>query len=124
MRLQLTDLPKHMQDQVAEQFYGTIPNLKHSSKTSNPKLERSAGNESLEKDKAKKGDSSFYRISVKSYRTRLLDTDNLASKWHVDALRYAGIISNDSPDKCSITTTQQKVKKKEDERTEIEIVIT
>ena len=50
-----------------------------------------------------------------------MDEDNLAEKYHVDACRYAGIIHSDAPGKVRIKATQQSVKTKEEERTEIDI---
>lgn len=63
-----------------------------------------------------------FLVRVKSFRRRLLDEDNLCEKYHVDCLRYAGIIPTDAPGLCRIETTQQKVGKKEEERVEIEVV--
>jgi len=77
----------------------------------------------LAKGKAEAGDTRFYVVRVKSFRMRLIDTDNLVPKWHVDALRYASVLPDDSPDRARIETSQEKVGSKEEERTEIEIVI-
>jgi hypothetical protein len=60
-------------------------------------------------------------VRVTSFRCRLLDTDNLTPKWHIDALRYAGCLRGDSPEQAVIQTGQVKVRHKRDERTEIEI---
>jgi hypothetical protein len=89
-----------------------------------PKSKRSARPRSLAASQAQEGDTRFRIVRVKSFRTRLLDTDNLVPKWHVDALRYAGILPSDAPDRARIETSQQKVKTKAEERTEIEILIT
>lgn len=85
-------------------------------------VERPACHEPLEAHQAQASHSGFLNVIVTSFRRRLLDEDNLAEKYHVDALRYAGIISSDSPDKISIKARQEKVKTKAEERTEIEIV--
>lgn len=61
-------------------------------------------------------------VRIVSFRRRLLDTDNLASKWHTDALRYAGIIPSDAPYECEIQTTQVKVTTESAEHTLIEII--
>lgn len=89
--------------------------------TPSPKPKRAVRSKPLGATKVKKRDSSFYVVRIKSFRVRLLDTDNLIPKWHVDALRYAGIIPDDSPELADITTTQEKVATKAEERTEIEI---
>lgn len=65
-------------------------------------------------------DPAFYVVRVTSFRSRLIDTDNLVPKWHVDALRYAGVLPSDAPDRARIETTQQKCAKGQ-ERTEIVI---
>lgn len=62
-------------------------------------------------------------IRFVSVRKRLCDPDNLAVKWLLDCLRYAQIISDDSPDKISLEVTQRKCKRgrAEKEHTVIEI---
>jgi hypothetical protein len=58
-------------------------------------------------------------VRVTSYRRRLLDTDNLVAKWHIDALRYAGVLHSDAPEQAHIETRQVKVGSADEERTEI-----
>lgn len=84
-------------------------------------MERPVSNEPLAAPQAQADHSGRYVVRVVSYRTRLLDEDNLAEKYHVDACRYAGLIPADSPDQTHIEVTQEKVKTKEQERTEITI---
>jgi hypothetical protein len=48
-------------------------------------------------------------ISIESRRVQLQDPDNGMEKWHVDALRYAGLISDDSTDEIEIRKWQTKV---------------
>lgn len=60
-------------------------------------------------------------MRVTSVRKCLLDEDNLCEKYHVDCLRYSGIIPDDSPDKVRIETTQRKAAKGEEEHTLIEV---
>src|SRR5262245_9440283 len=50
-----------------------------------------------------------YRVRVTSFRRRLFDEDNLCAKFHVDALRYFGLIPDDSPKVCKIETSQIEV---------------
>lgn len=59
-------------------------------------------------------------VRVISYRSRLLDPDNLCAKSLVDGLRYAGLIPGDRPQDIELTVTQAKCRK-EEERTEIEL---
>lgn len=67
------------------------------------------------------GNPTKFSVVVTSYRRRLLDEDNLVEKWHVDALRYAGILPADSPDQARIQVKQEKVRTKEEECTVITI---
>lgn len=60
-------------------------------------------------------------VCITSYRRRLLDPDNLIPKWFLDSCRHSQLIRGDSPEDITLQVTQQKVKKKEDERTEITI---
>ena len=85
--------------------------------------QRRARARSLAKGKAEERHPAFYVVRVKSFRVRLIDTDNLVPKWHVDALRYAGVLPDDAPDRARIETCQEKVRSKSEERTEIEILI-
>lgn len=81
-------------------------------------LESAPGNDSLETTPAQKKDPERFLVRVTSYRKRLLDEDNLCEKYHVDCLRYAGIIPNDDPQTVTIQVCQKKSK---DERVEIVI---
>ena len=60
-------------------------------------------------------------VGIVSYRRRLLDPDNLmgGAKYFVDALRYAGAFRDDRPQDITLQVAQEKVARKEDERTEI-----
>ena len=60
-------------------------------------------------------------VRIESIRKRLLDEDNLVSKYHTDLCRYSGLIPSDAPGVCKIETTQRKAEKGEAERTEITI---
>ncbi len=62
------------------------------------------------------------RVTVTSYRVRLLDQDNLCIKYHIDGLRYAGVIRDDTTEDIEIFVHQQKVATRKEERTEIEVV--
>lgn len=85
----------------------------------NPKLERAPRDEPLAENQAQEVHSGKYLVRITSYRRRLLDVDNLAEKYHVDALRYAGLLPSDAPNSCSIETSQIKVQKKDQECTEV-----
>ena len=60
-------------------------------------------------------------VRIESIRKRLLDEDNLVSKYHTDLCRYSGLIPSDAPGVCKIETSQRKAEKGEEERTEITI---
>jgi hypothetical protein len=60
-------------------------------------------------------------IVVTSVRRYDADDDNLCEKYHIDLLRYAGIIQGDSQKHCKIETSFRKAKKGEEEHTEITI---
>jgi len=60
-------------------------------------------------------------VTITSYRCRLLDADNLCPKFLIDALRYKGLIPDDSPDHIILEVRQQKVDSKAKEGTLVEI---
>jgi hypothetical protein len=61
-------------------------------------------------------------IRVTATRTRLLDEDNLAEKYHVDLLRYAsGGALGDSPATTHIEVAQQKAGPGEPEEVRLEV---
>lgn len=66
-------------------------------------------------------DSRRFFVHVQDYRRRLLDEDGLIAKYHVDALRYAGILPSDAPGTCHIKVDQTKIGHGEPERVEIEV---
>lgn len=84
-------------------------------------VERREPHEPLAPDPTQARDPGSYVVRVTNFSVRLLDEDNLCEKFHVDSLRYAGLIPTDAPDRCRIITTQKKVARKADERTEIVI---
>lgn len=105
---------------VLPAYASTLPD-QNNDPTPAPKLECRPRTRALAKSKAKDGDSTCYLVRVVSFRVRLLDEDNLCEKWHVDALRYAGILPDDAPGKARIETRQEKVGSKAEERTEITV---
>ncbi len=82
-------------------------------------VERGPRNAPLEKGQVQTVYSGRVRICITSFRRRLLDEDNLCEKYLCDCLRYAGIISGDSPDKAKIEVSQVKISSKEPERTQV-----
>lgn len=92
---------------------------KHS--PASPIVERRSKPRALAKGKTQKGDSRRFFVRVTSYRVRLLDEDNLCEKYGVDCLRYSGILPGDSAAEARIVTSQEKVSRKDEERTTFEI---
>lgn len=60
-------------------------------------------------------------VRITTCRRRLLDDDNPFPKYFVDALRYAGILFDDSPAWAQIEVVQKLVRGWDAERTEIEV---
>lgn len=73
-------------------------------------------------EKEVEGRDTRRRVTVTSYRVRLLDQDNLCIKYHVDGLRYNGIIEDDTTKHIVITERQVQVATRKEERTEIEVI--
>lgn len=86
-----------------------------------PKLERATGDGALGKNQGEKANAGRLHIRFESVRKRLLDPDNIAEKWLLDALRFANIIQGDEPEKITLETTQRKCEKGEEEHTLIQI---
>jgi len=92
--------------------------------TSSAKPERAAWLQPLAAAAKEAGNPAPCKVSIVSFRRRLLDIDNLYGgvKYFVDSLRYEGLIRNDDPESITLNVSQIKVKTKQEERTEIEIV--
>lgn len=60
-------------------------------------------------------------VRVTCYRVRKQDPDNGVYKFHIDALRHAGLVDDDTADAIDLQVSQQKVQSRADERTEITI---
>lgn len=85
------------------------------------KLERDIGDGTVGKVPVQKGVGRQFFVLVTAYRQRLLDDDNCCEKYHVDLLRYAGIIPGDSRKTTRIECRQEKVKDGEPEEVKIEV---
>lgn len=91
---------------------------------SRPEHKQDSGNEPVAKDERENTDSICrpVRITIRSFRTRLIDGDNLWGKYFVDAIvREAGATVDDSPRWCEVKTEQHLIYQASRERTEIEI---
>ncbi len=85
------------------------------------KLEPNPRASALEQGEAEALHTGRVLVRVTSVRKRLLDADNLCEKYHVDCLRYAGFLQNDSPAEVEIETRQRKAAKGEEECVTIEL---
>ena len=99
------------------------PNAYHNTNNTGkaPIPERTAGDAALGAAQAQGGTRERILVRIESVRKRLLDEDNLVSKYHTDLCRYSGLIPSDAPGVCKIETSQRKAEKGEEERTEITI---
>ena len=87
------------------------------------KLERNFGDGTLGTPQVQNGRIGRVLIRITSRRKRLLDEDNLCEKYHVDCLRYAGVLQSDAPGQAKIEVCQEKVGKGEPEFVRIEITV-
>jgi hypothetical protein len=83
--------------------------------------EQSLRHEQVAKAKGKKADSIRHVLRITSFRTCLLDTDNLCPKYFIDALRIAGVIEDDTAEHIDLQLSQEKVARRSEEKTVIEI---
>jgi hypothetical protein len=97
--------------------------LEANSALSGPKPQRPLRHEQMAKAKGKKAVPRCRVLKITSYRRRLLDTDNLCPKYFIDALRYAGVIDDDTPKHLALQTQQEKVTHRCEEKTLIELEI-
>lgn len=88
---------------------------------SGPEPQCAVCDDSLGTAPREEANSSRVRVRVISFRRRLIDPDNLCPKWHIDCLRYSGLIPDDRVQDIILEVSQQKVKSKSDECTRIEI---
>lgn len=58
-------------------------------------------------------------VCITSFVHRTGDADSFFPKYHIDCLRYAGIISDDTEAEIELTVRQKKIGKSEQARTEI-----
>ena len=86
---------------------------------SGPKPQQAIRHEPLGSKQVKVEHPKRCKISVVSYRKKLLDPDNLCPKFFIDSLRYEGLIADDTAAHVVIEVRQEKVK--DDPRTEITI---
>jgi len=86
-----------------------------------PKPECSFRDEPLGSAPGKESHPTRFKVSIISYRKRLIDPDNLCPKYFIDALRYEGIITDDTAKHIVLEVRQEKTSSKYGEKTVIEI---
>ena len=112
--MKLNDFPEHIRKRIEAQ-------IRDEDAGKNTKLERDAGNATLGAQEVQRPTSARFLVRIESKRKRLLDEDNLCEKYHVDLLRYSGVIADDSPERTKIEVSQSKAKKGEQEMIAIEV---
>lgn len=90
-------------------------------RSQSPQPKPTDGDEPLAEVPRAQGHGQRYAVCITSFRSRLLDPDNLCAKYFVDCLRYAGLISDDTACVMDYRIRQEKAEKKELQRTEITI---
>ena len=78
-------------------------------------VEQTAGDKPLAAKKGANPVPPRLRVRVTSRRSRLLDPDNLAAKYLIDCLRYAGVLPNDTAADIDLEVRQEKVGKDQEE---------
>lgn len=104
---------------ASKSFHALNPHLARTGKAT--KLERDSGNAALEAPQTQSLHSGRVFVRVTSVRKRLLDPDNLCEKYHLDCLRYAGLLRDDTAAEIDLKTQQRKAAKGEEEHTEIQV---
>lgn len=87
----------------------------------NASPERTVRKNPLGENPSEVKDTGRFLVRIVSVRKRLADPDGLVPKWHLDALRYAGVIPDDTAEVLELSVSQRKCAKGEEERTEIEV---
>jgi len=87
-----------------------------------PEPQQTVRHDSLGPKQRKKADSKRYKVCIVSYRKRLIDPDNLCPKYFIDALRYCGVIQDDTAKHIAVEISQEKVDRNFDVRTEITVI--
>ncbi len=85
------------------------------------KLERDPRVRALAALPVQKGATGKVHVRITSNRKRLLDEDNCCCKFHIDLLRYAGIIPGDTPAQAKIEIVQEKTEPGAGEYIKIEV---
>lgn len=118
MSFKLTDFNERTQAKITDQLEADLQ-LKNAGKVT--LVECTSFNAPMDAEKIQGQHGGRVLVRVASRRKRLLDEDNLCEKYHVDLCRYAGIISDDAPERTKIEVSQTKCRKGEPEEITIEV---
>jgi hypothetical protein len=88
--------------------------LKDNSKGRDPKPKRAIRNDALAKAVCEEENTGRIHIRLTARRKRLIDPDNLIFKYHIDCLRYAGVLVDDSEKNITIEARQEKTRGEEE----------
>ena len=87
-----------------------------------PVPQQAVRHDALGPKQRKKADPKRCKVCIVSYRKRLIDPDNLCPKYFIDALRYCGVIQDDTAKHIAVEISQEKVGRNFDVRTEITVI--
>ena len=118
MSFKLTDFNERTKKQIQRQLHDDI-SADYDRKVA--KLESDSCHAPLEAEEIQGQHSGRVLVRVTTRRKRLLDEDNLCEKYHVDLCRYAGVLSDDAPERTKIEVSQTKCRKGEQEEITIEV---
>lgn len=86
----------------------------HSPRLQGAKPQRTVCDEPLATTQGEAKGSGRVHVRVTSFRSRLIDPDNIAAKYLVDCCRYAGLIVDDTAAQIEYSCSQIKCKKGEE----------
>ncbi len=111
-RFSLADINPKFLPQIEKQWHTIRTPIPVASGLPDPILEHDVGPESLDADENEKTGSGRVEVRFERRGTKLLDKDNLYGgvKWACDALRYAGLIKEDTAESIELIVTQTRVK--------------
>jgi hypothetical protein len=109
--------------QGADGFWSKRPRANPDSESPRqaPELERDTLNGALGARQVQATATGRFLVRITSVRKRLLDYDNLCEKYHIDCLRYSGLLPGDGPGQTEIETRQEKAESGSGEEVIIEI---
>lgn len=105
---------------MTEEEYAKLIKDRNARASTKPK--HNPKHEPLEENGVKEANTIRPVVCITSFTTRLQDPDNTFAKYHIDSLRYSGVIKDDRAQDIELFVYQEKVKTKKEEKIEIEII--